>query len=142
MSTEMDVRVARAMGWTLNEAGYPVNFWMGTDGMATGYCDSPWPEDAERYGDAPMLFSGEGVWSPSTDIAAAWQVVEHVCGPAGDDAWTGPRLQLNYEHGAAHAIFDMLEDYGYSVPNSEGRAETVPEAICLAFLAAVEAHND
>ena len=132
MSTEMDVRVARAMGWTLNEAGYPVNFWMGTDGMATGYCDSPWPEDAERYGDAPMLFSGEGVWSPSTDIAAARAMEDWIAGQG--------HLVIKY----ALAMDDVLLtdrniDQQHGAKRTWALLRATPEQRCRAFLAAMEA---
>ena len=142
MSRELDEQVARAMEWTLKETGFPVNFWLGPDGLATGYCDRPWPEDAERYGDVPMLFSGEGMWSPSTDIAAAWQVVEWMCERGYWCEMRTPFGTGDHNDGYWCGFTPHLTSGWNGVPDDWTSAPTLPEAICLSFLAAMEAHNE
>ena len=136
MSRELDARVARAMGWTLWGDFYPVNAWIGSDGLTTGYCDQPWMEDdLEWYGDLPSMISGLGVWAPSTDIAAAFQVVE----------WMEQRTPSHMLALARHidewaAWFSVpLHHPEYNTRQYGRLAPTAPEAICLVFLAAMEA---
>jgi len=141
MSRELDEQVARARGWALKETGFPVNFWLGPDGLATGYCDRPWPEDAERYGDVPWMFSGKGVWSPSTDIAAAWEMED----------WIEPRPErIAYAFALKGLVVQDIEgrtkiDLEWSSYMREmywRLAHATPEQRSLAFLAAMEAHNE
>ena len=80
---ELDALVAeKVMGWRwfrpgdAGEDGYPVDFWCDAAGDLTGWCDRPWPDDTEQWGDAPALFSARGTWQPSQNIEVAWEVVE------------------------------------------------------------------
>jgi hypothetical protein len=66
---EMDALVAeRVMGWTPKP---PYGHWYDADGNPSGY--HPEATDCRK-------------WSPSTDIAAAWQVVEKI---NADPSWKG-----------------------------------------------------
>ncbi len=127
MSKKLDAAVAEAMGWALRETGFPVDFWLGVDGMATGYCDQPWPDDVVRYGDAPSMFSGKGVWCPSADTAASRTMEDWI-------AEQGPGQRLMY---VGHLC--QIIGYRYQWTNVEllwALVRATPEQRCLAFLKA------
>lgn len=125
MSREIDFQVAeRVMGWTKG-----MLYWRDRDGNDT--------ERYEEYSGYPE--DGEGVtpnsaWSPSTDIADAWQVVETLV------------KRFYWLVQVAHCI-DMnspimvgwmcrVNTYGLNIVE---RADTAPMAICLAALKVAEA---
>ena len=133
MSRELDVRVAEVMGWTLWGDSYAVKAWLGTDGLTTGYCDQPWP-DVERWGDLPAMIGGKGVWSPSTDIAAAWELVERWILKGKDNAFS--------LHGGWDTNKD-LRDWGAEFFSPAGELlvqmyGTAPRAITRAFILAMD----
>lgn len=124
---EMDARVAeKVMGWRLDTSwtvpkygalgynrdhGEPIPMWRQADGTC-----APHPFDRR--------------FRPSTDIAAAWQVVERLLArgdwpciepPDGEDS---PRWCVHVELATGTAC--------------RGYGDTAPEAICRAAVAAVE----
>jgi len=116
----------RVMGWRLRKRMPDVEAyeWVSRDGRATGYF---WyPPDSENY--SPDEFC------PSTDIAAAWQVLEalrrsggryRIWSPcAGDDEW---EVEL----------FPGNSDEAIIV-----RAPTLPLAICRAALLVAIGNED
>ena len=101
-----------ALGKGSLAAGW-VGFW---DGSWTRWTSMPEPTDDDE--------ERATLWSPSTDIAAAWEVVES---PACEN---GHKFQLWQEHGAWGArISGMYE---------ADDCDTTPLAICRAALKAVE----
>jgi hypothetical protein len=70
-------------------------------------------------------------WSPSTDIACAWQVVERMRD-------RGFALELHYEFGCSIQWVADFSNDGWS-STGEQLGDTAPLAICRAALAAVEA---
>lgn len=134
---ELDAMIAEGIGWQLEDAGYPVKFWCGRDNMLTGWRDRDWPPD-DNWGNAPEIFSGKGIWQPSTDIAAAWTVVVAMAeqdwrlvlyapGTGGLKGWTA----LFYYHPAGE-WYECKGAFGI---------ETAPLAICLAALKVKESQN-
>lgn len=114
---ELDALVAeKVMGWTLvadpRADGQPM--WVDADKNAK------WPaEPPDRW--------GKGIWRPSTDIAAAWELVE-----ALGRKFFGFALTRS-EHGLYRAEFSMRGvETDFRAP-----AVTAPLAICLAALRAV-----
>jgi len=126
--TELDALVAETvMGWkrmrwkdfqsdTRESLTYS---WHDSDGKMT--------ENAE---DCDDYYSPSFAWSPSTDIEAAWQVVERL--------WDeNPHVQFELRHqgtaGGWMARFPapVLANY------VEAKGKTAPHAICLAALRAV-----
>jgi len=119
----------RVMGWHLSDPVplTEVREWLTEDGRITGY---DWcPPDSPHYLDNPF--------EPSTDIAAAWEVVQHLM------------PEFNFE------LFSTvdLEDLGKllwaaefrgrkhgAIPHT-AKAETAPLAICRAALLAVTQEN-
>ena len=125
---ELDVLIGeKVMGW--KGGGL---YWINANGAATElYEDYPGYECGERSEDA---------WSPSTSIAAAWQVVEKL-----------------REHGLYLIINDTIGQYrarffkvGWDiftwmrVPDSDMTVweNTAPHAICLAALKAVGVNTE
>jgi len=107
MNRELDVQVAEALGWRKIEItekpGAPI--WVWSD---------------------PVLGPRVSVelWNPSTDIAAAWSLVEQ----HGGEFYLE---RAESKHGDWMAMFDdELGDAEF--------APTAPEAICRAFLATKE----
>jgi len=79
-------------------------------------------------------------WSPSTDIAAAWEVVRRVFELKPT---LGFVLFTDISGHCRAAFYDILEYIDQVVPVSEiDDAETVPLAICRAALLAVEATQE
>jgi hypothetical protein len=82
-----------------------------------------------RYvGDAPDTLVSQDLPPYSSDIAAAWQVVEAMC----ERGWNST---LWYEDGCWHVLFDY-PGLGYCTVDCRG--ETVSLAICRAALYAVK----
>jgi len=82
-----------------------------------------------------------GDFEPSTDITAAWQVVERIVRPPDEDCWTGPTMQINAEttksKGEYQVVFEHLDSIDLFPSSVEATAETAPLAICRAALLAV-----
>lgn len=117
---ELDVRIAEALGWKViryEDGGIsvqPVQRYPYTTHIV--YC----PEDP------PMAN-----WNPSTDIAAAWELVEWFAKHRGDgffliQDWHGPITA-----GSGYYKASFLDQAHWA------NAPTAPEAICRAFLAAM-----
>lgn len=81
-------------------------------------------EDCNDY------YQPEEAWSPSTDIASAWQVIERIKSTAGD------RVTFRLEY------IDSVWSYGYENLNTDIfdciEADTAPLAICLLALKALD----
>lgn len=68
----------------------------------------------------------------SMDIAAAWEVVEHLRPRFGFSLHDWPEIRVaDYE-----AEFQVRDEVGEGYPNFTGEANTAPKAICLAALKA------
>ena len=95
----------------------------------------PGPELDRMVAEKVMLSQGNAHWSPSTDIAQAWQVALAVCRRLDSDpynGWVDVSDDGKAEVNSACAKFwgkgdQLVLEYG----------RTVPEAICLAALKAV-----
>lgn len=112
---ELDTLVAeKVMGWK------SCHDHMGNEQWDTGLHIRNIPENPTmkvfRYGPSP--------WSPSTDIASAWEVVE----------------KLKQEHGYSVSVncAGVVAPWGCEINNKFVWESTVPLAICCAALAAVE----
>lgn len=119
---ELDALVAeRVMGWQLVPA---------VNGI-----ESPWWWDANGPVHSMDKSDWRGGWYPSTNIAAAWEVVERM----GADGWDA---ELDQFHNFMHiwdACFRKLDnrDQGQWLELRTGRADAAPLAICRAALKAV-----
>lgn len=96
----------------------------------TGYWHSLDLKEQRRAEDCDDYYSPEDAWSPSTDIASAWEVVEkmgrheisiHMRSDSNTDCVTKRYYLMDYTCRALLA-----------------EAETAPHAICLAALKAIE----
>ena len=115
---EMDAAVAeKVMGWTLVEGSYSLCCRTPEDYKFVIWVDS------ERHHHRP---NNMGNFNPSTDIAAAWEVVEKI----GKD---GEMLFDLIQHKDKWEVFIAVP---LMIHLSE--APTAPEAICLAALEAVK----
>lgn len=118
----IDILVAeKVMGWRPKEFN-PINLWLDSSGILTGWSDSEWPSE-EHNSDAFHLFGGNGTWSPSTDIKAAFQVVEKII---TGTVW---ECYLTHQFDGWDCLFaapDKADAYGVG--------ESAPLAICLAAL--------
>lgn len=99
----------------------------------------------QRTHDYPYAASGDGgsrivlylandkadYWSPSTDIAAAWQVVEHIWATRNIPINLGRSFDLKGESNAWSCRFGGLDDNVFAL------ADTMPLAICRAALKAI-----
>jgi hypothetical protein len=117
MSKEIDAQIAEmVMGWT----------WCPGEGQSG--CDDSW-----------MLYNsdGEGIdeypagWSPSTDIAAAFEVVDKIVGDQYRYVFRLEQLTGRMAPGRWWAYFDK------DAEQFAGHGETAPLAICKAALAAL-----
>ena len=116
MSREIDAQVAeKVMGWKVIDDGedrddYPI---------------VTWHEGSEYQPDRYLFWAGEDVdgveWSPSTDIAAAWEVAEKLT------------AKLRYK-----IAIETYEGEVYTIKPCGVSAITAPMAICLAALKAME----
>ena len=70
----------------------------------------------------------------SESIEAAWEVVNKICVSAPNDCWTGPTMQINYEHDSCEVIFTNLDSIDCAVESVQAIAESAPLAICRAAL--------
>lgn len=118
---ELDREVAtRVMGWTLGEPEYVMGY-LGHGGSTMRLWKGPGIPTAKGF-----LPSEE--WSPSTDIAAAWEVVETMCKREDVVYFTVERFgPSEYEDEPYRAFCNKISAV----------AKTAPLAICLAALAAV-----
>jgi hypothetical protein len=115
---EMDALIAeKVMGWTLGEP-HEIHGWM-MHGMVTV---RDWVGSTNDAGITHIE-----KWSPSTDIAAAWEVVEKL-GDKFDELERGDGGE-----------FWMCVVYPDGFIPCVARAETAPLAICRAALLAMEA---
>lgn len=87
------------------------------------------PELDARVAREVMNWEIAGPWSPSTDIAAAWEVVEKI-GLFSDEAYDGIGFTLWHD---ANGWFVGTPDFRTGV-----QAPTAPLAICLAALEALK----
>jgi hypothetical protein len=144
MTREIDARVAEAMGYEILDVGYlgcsgdslltphesprqvELQDWMGSvdlDSIGQYYIDV-----------ASNWWRGIDDWTPSTDIAAAWQVVEWMnC----EKKWIVRVISLWGDGGAEVEICSDQGHPSYWYDIADADAAVVPEAICCAFLAAM-----
>lgn len=128
---ELDALVAeKVMGWQ----------WA-NEGVRGQYRLHP-PDSTSPTGAYPVDVGPGEEWSPSTDIAAAWEVVEKLRAMNSTLELYSPGALVNDEMGI-HAVewqatFKSWEEpWGPHGPSVE--AQTAPHAICLAALKAVGA---
>lgn len=121
LERKIDITVAtRFMGW--HRAGdndkQPVyrDYWYDTNGESTG----------ELHSDTDDYYQPQAAWSPSTDIAAAWQVWEK----AGDMLVAKTMDDSGFKYVAYQATGYADPDFG----DYCAYADTAPMAICLAAL--------
>lgn len=127
----------KVLGWTLWDGGFPVKFWIGPDGLLTGWCDSDWPGTGE-WGDAPGLFSDNGVWRPRIDIAATWVIVKALAQKDWHLVLYAPGTYTDEGLGPGKgwtALFYQAEGGWYKCEGAFD-IETEHTAICLAALKA------
>lgn len=118
---ELDALVAeKVMGWRKISHPYPYSdlTWINSEGATA------------RPGGIPQY---------STDIAAAWVVVEHLKNSLNGNEWTGEfNLFFNgCEYECWWSFSRKTEEGLYETSKEAGVAETAPHAICLAALGAV-----
>ena len=132
MDRELDVRVAQAMEcWVLWHEPAP--------GSDEGY-PSCWCEDkaeVDPNGREDELYH----WS--TDIAAAWRLVEHYQSPEkakdGRKLYFDETVRVFHAHsGDWYCWLNVWGDLECDRPWHRGKGATASEAICLAFLATKE----
>ena len=126
---ELDRLVAeRVMGWRLWESSRPIHWAEERDGC---YIHTGWNVNG--------LAHSRPVWSPSTDITAAWAVVEHLLRRGLFLDIYSPR-----QNGAPDWLEDLdrwvvvICDWKHEAGLARAEAETLPLAICLAALEAVK----
>ena len=115
---ELDALVAeKVMGWHIQQlSSYSFAAWFDSDNSQTGWTEEPDDYDSLRY--------FIGVWHPSTNIEAAWEVVERV------KDWRITLSGGEYEgDGWSVGVTNNTDTY-------YGLADTAPLAICLAALKA------
>lgn len=127
MDRELDVRVAKALGYTVYhyDKDYAKNcYYQLFDGdggpvvYTNGWRDGERKTEEEAWNDVPRF---------STDLAAAWALVEYLIDNQMDTEVHCTRAQRNY-FVLVHIIGGRkIREY----------ADTAPEAICKAFLAAL-----
>ncbi len=117
---ELDAKIAtEVMGWVSADDGW----WDLPDGKSTGYHQNDGLPAIGTEGDSDR-------WKPSEDIAAAWEAVE--------------KVEHNIMFGRGNgfqpwASFTVPLSKHFPLGVAQGRAETMPHAICLALLKVVEA---
>jgi hypothetical protein len=119
MSRELDKQIAALMGWTWNGK---------TAWSPTGSANARVRDDGTPIDDPWPFYS--------TDIAAAWEVVEKISGPEDRNFNIGRRSYGTGEWKASFHWRDGSREPAY------GNATTAPEAICRAALAAFKEKND
>lgn len=126
---EMDALVAeKVMGWEPI-----VDFPMGSgQALAPGW-KGYWTGEWFRWTERPVQDSDEveEPWSPSTDIAAAWEVLEKFPDFAVTTMYEG--------YVRKWAMVDNRPPYASKPAQHWAYGETFPHAICLAALNAVKA---
>jgi len=142
---ELDQLVAeRVMGWHLPDDPELPKAWMKKDPESrTGEVWVGWwaeeppvekdPDTLEEYIPSAWLLAGHKIWSPSTDIAAAWEVVKKML----DSGW-GCEI---YSPNNPYALED-IDKWVVVFAKSElldyrAKASSAPLAICRAALLAV-----
>jgi hypothetical protein len=148
---ELDALVAeKVMG-----LGVSAGVWTDTKKNDYGLTETAWTRtvgvlDSDKHGVGyhhEVVTTYEAVNHYSTDIAAAWEVVDAICIPAPEGCWTGPTFQLNHDKSEPEAtqwqaIFSNLDSLD-GVKSWSGEqftdvhADTAPLAICRAALLAV-----
>jgi hypothetical protein len=125
---ELDALVAeRVMGWQVDtdKEGYWCN-------------DAGWTGWLVPESEADARYEQDRCWRPSTDITAAWQVVEHIKEREGCGffvAWNKPEYGRP-AHWSAGFIEAGNDGHGHDY-TAEVEADTAQLAICKAALAAV-----
>ena len=108
---ELDAQVAELMGWIKNPPNVRGIGWLTDDGRMSG---------------KPLPYS--------TDIKAAFMVVDKL-------VEMGYYVDIGIDEYGAQVQLDRYEDH-WKLNNVEStRADTLPEAICLAALKAVDNNN-
>lgn len=108
---ELDALVAeKVMGWSFEAA-------------------SPTSRDGDFWSDGENYVVAVDEFHPSTDVNAAWQVVEKMRG----DGWI---LDLSYYHSYINAAFSVLGESRVGYAEIERPDESVARIICRAALAA------
>lgn len=131
---ELDALVAQLMGW---------RWWHKEDYALLVNGEDNWPANThfslqEGKGQATGLDTGN-VPHYSTDISAAWQVIERLKERGHTVAIAVGRTQLWHDHTQEIAVGVDLEISGYDGSLEAGivmQADTLPLAICRAALAA------
>ncbi len=136
---ELDALVAeKVMGWrrmTYAEQ-YPGNPNFAHRNELTGYWHDAVGKYCARAEDCPDYYAPEDAWSPSTDIAAAWEVVEKLCATGTDEE----RYFIVRREAAEYVVTFWREALAHNVAEEfESRAKNAPLAIALAALKAVGA---
>jgi hypothetical protein len=124
---ELDALVAeRVMGWR----PYPT----------PAYDGYRWPE----WWEDPQTGNRRLGWHPSTDIAAAWTVLERLQVLTRERNLWGPSLQVRAPISGQRWVVRVANDLygGMAEPHTDdtiwqGVADTFPEAVCLCALQAV-----
>lgn len=129
---EMDVLIAeKVMGWrrmTYKEAN-PKNSHYATDLRLTGRWHDSDGNATQQAEDCDDYYQPEFAWSPSTDIAAAWQVVEKIKSIDPLYAFAVMFEGKSWEAGIYDSGYNTSFDYDRSAT-----ATTAPLAICRAAL--------
>jgi len=136
---ELDRLVAeKVMGWIEPADAEMPRVWLRWEEGEKRYVWAGWwieepPKDEDGNIPSAWLLAGNKKWSPSTDIAAAWEVVERL----------SSRCFIQIHNQVAsfmplwNVSFESREDMKFL---GSANAETVPLAICRAALAVME-HN-
>lgn len=136
---ELDIEVAtKVMGW--KRMSYkdvnPGNKYYEDRTELTGYWHDADGKEMERAEDCDDYYSPQEAWSPSTNIAEAWTVMERLAHfnccleLLGDYNYRWRvRLTMGYPREGDHKPYASVE------------CDTAPHAICLTALKAIEHKN-
>jgi hypothetical protein len=141
MGRELDVLIAeKVMGWQWLRMD--LQRWPDSEGHAWGSMRSLRPDESNGVWtlpallDMPIHFDASHIPLYSTDIAAAWLVVERL------EQITNCYVEVgwcNAEHGPQRRAWCFVAEYGNDGSNmGEAYEDTAPMAICLAGLRAVK----
>jgi len=123
---ELNDRLAiEVMGWHKGRTGW----W-----MHQGYKRTTWAHEEIMAGN-PECGCSHPIWRPSEDIAAAWEVIEKMRDGVVDRFYMG---EPGTDGTAFFASFERGHECGSDWLSVEASANTMPHAICLAALKAVE----
>ncbi len=130
---ELDALVAeKVMGWQVLTPDETEHLEEVNDCMVVVH---PNPYGVMRYVEKSYNYYGYVEWHPSTDIAAAWQVVERMRELGWFSSHTDLTIDSGQEWWSWH--FTDIKPPGSTTVKAQGH--TAPHAICLAALAAVGA---